>query len=180
MSGAPTRRGFLTGSVAAAMGLAAGVVPALAMVAPIQPDQIGAVADAALIELAGRVSRLAGRLTTARARSERLMERVESLHPKSPLPVSNGVFHAYQAEIRPTEDRVGLTRLRKVNSRSAGRLDRWSSDLAAMTSGTAAGLAAKASAVLQFDDLSSDSEAAEMFALSVLHDAVRLGGGAHA
>ena len=178
MSRAPTRRGLLTGSAAAALGLAASVAPALAVVVPKRGDTPSV--DAALIELAGRVSRLAGRLTTARTRSERLMERVEGLHPKPSLPVSNGVFHAYQAEIRPTEDRVGLTRLRKVNFRSTERLDRWSSDLAAMASGTAAGLAAKASAVLQFDDLSSDSEAAEMLALSVLHDAVRLGGGAHA
>ena len=49
MSGAPTRRGLLTGSAAAALGLAAGVAPALATIAPIHPDLVGAVADTALM-----------------------------------------------------------------------------------------------------------------------------------
>ncbi len=179
MSGAPTRRGLLTGSAAAALGLAAGVAPALAMVAPVEGKSLAS-ADDALIDLAGRISTLATRRRAATGRVERLEMQVEAVHPRPPLPVTNDVFHAYRAEIRPTEERIGLVHLRKMRRRSAERLDRWASDLAAMEPSTPAGLAAKAGAVLAIDDLCGESAGAEALILSLLRDAVRLGGGAHA
>ena len=180
MSGTLSRRAALRGSAAAALSLAVGVTPALAVVAPFHPEQIGVVADASLIEFAGRISTLALRRHATFARADRLQTQVDAIHPHPPMPVTNAVYHAYYAETRPTEDRIGLTLLRKVGRRMAERQDRWASDLAAMEPSSSAGLGAKAEAVLAIDDLAGEAEGAERLLLSLLRDAVRLGGGVHA
>ncbi len=60
MSAAPTRRGLLAGSAAAALGLAAGVAPALATIAPNYPGN-SEVVDAALIAQADAFRSLCAR-----------------------------------------------------------------------------------------------------------------------
>ena len=104
--------------------------------------------DAEVVDLAGRVTSLGHRLGTIHERRGALAQRVEDLHPKPSLPVSNEVYHAYNAEIRPTEESIGLVALRNLNLRQSQRMTRWLDRLAAAEPRTLAGLAAKSEAFL--------------------------------
>ena len=143
MSGAPTRRGLLTGSAAAALGLAAGVAPALAV----------DTADATLIVQADAFRSLCAR--------------------------DNQAWHDLSEDDQNGET-PALTACRALSQacRDAGEA------LAETPAATAAGLAAKASAMLVLTGPRLDTQAAlmehEELVVSILRDAVRLGGGAHA
>ena len=152
MSGAPTRRGLLAGSAAAALGLAAGVAPALATMAPNYPGN-SEVVDAALIAEADAFRSLCAR--------------------------------EYQAwDDLCDDDQDGetpaLTACRALSQacRDAGEA------LADMPARTPEGLAAKASAMLALTGPRLDTQAAlsehDGLVVSILREAMRLGGGVHA
>ncbi len=152
MSRAPTRRGLLAGSAATALGLAAGVAPALATMAPNYPGN-SEVADAALIAEANAFRSLCARESQA--------------------------WHDLDDDDQDGET-PALTVCRALSQacRDAGEA------LAETPATTAVGLAAKAPAMLALTGPRLDTQAEliehDELVVSILRDAVQLGGGAHA